>query len=149
MGLKDFFKPKSKKEGRKELLIPEAPRSKEELPTFPTPEEIPEIRKEVVKEKRGFSVLEKAESMAVNEQQEELDERDELKLKKPIFVYLDSYKEMMNELTVVQNTLKEGADSLVRVAEFKEDQDKEFNKWDAQLKDVQRKLTYVDRRLFK
>ena len=61
-----------------------------------------------------------------------------MSLRKPIFVHLDSYKELMNEITLVKNTLKESTDSLTRVAEFKEDEDKEFNKWGNQIKDIQR-----------
>ena len=78
----------------------------------------------------------------------ELEERDELKLRKPIFVYLDSYKEIMKEINVTQNTLKEGADSLSRVSDFKEDEDKEFKKWESHIKDIQRKLIYADKTLF-
>jgi len=150
MGLKDFFKKGRRTKGFEAggLEIPTAPPSKEELPTFPTPEDIPEIRERESPKKRVASPLERAEEYAVRLQREELEEREDLKLKKPIFVYLESYKEMMNEVSLIQTTLKEGADSLVRVTEFKEDEDKEFNKWESTIKDIQRKLTYVDKTLF-
>ena len=146
MGLKDFFKSK-KKVGfpeKKELEIPPAPPTKEELPSFPSPEEIPEV-----KEEKAPSVVEKREGYAIKTQQEELEEREDLTLRKPIFVYLDMYKEMINEIGLTLTTLKESSDSLARVAEFKEDEDKEFNKWGTQIKDIQRKLTYADKTLFK
>ncbi|MBR9692257.1 hypothetical protein GOV06_05740, partial [Candidatus Woesearchaeota archaeon] len=60
----------------------------------------------------------------------------------------DIYKEMMKDVSIIQNTLKEGSDSLTRISEFKEDEDKEFHKWEGQIKDIQRKLIYADKTLF-
>ena len=147
MGFKDFFKTKKRIDFREknELIIPPAPSTKEELPVFPSPEEVPEI-KEVPKPK--LSPLEKAEKEAVKAQEEELDEREELSLKKPIFVYLDAYKEILKEVTSINNTVKEAEDGLIRVHQFKEDEDKEFKKWESCIKDIQRKLTYADKTLF-
>ena len=145
MGFKDFFKVKEKRKEDKdrEITIPTAP-GKEELPELPSAEEIPEF-KEVEKK---LSPLEIVEKKAFDEQREELDERDELTLRKPIFVYLEQYQEMINEVGIMQNTLKEGDDSLSRISEFKEDEDKEFKKWEGQLKDMQRKLIFADKTLF-
>ena len=145
MRFKDFFKVKEKRKEdvSREIIIPAAP-GKEELPELPSADEIPEF-KEIGTE---LSPLEVAEKKAVDEQREELDERDELTLRKPIFVYLEQYQEMINEVSIMQNTLKEGDDSLSRISEFKEDEDKEFKKWEAQLKDMQRKLIFVDKTLF-
>ncbi len=147
MRLKDFFKAKKRTEfpEKKGLIIPPAPSTKEELPVFPSPEEVPRI-KEVPKS--GLSPLEKAEKDAIITQEEELGEREELSLKKPIFVYIDAYKEMMKEVTSMSNTLKESEDGLIRVAQFKEDEDNEFKRWESHIKDIQRKLTYADKTLF-
>ena len=144
MGFMDFLKGKKRMEAeipeRIEMEIPPAPPKKEELPSFPVPKEIPQ--------KREISPVEKIEERAVKSQQEELGERDELKLKKPIFVDLDLYKEMINEITLINSNLKEGKDSLSRMDEFSEDEDKEFSKWENSIKDIQKKLIYADKTLF-
>jgi len=152
MGFTDLFKKKKKLESldNKRIEVPAAPPSKKEMPEFPTPEDIPEFKKEAPKPKpkKIPSSVKKAERSAVRSQQKELEEREELKLKKPIYVYLDSYKEIMKDMKNIKNTLKEGEDSLKRVAEFKEDEDEEFKKWESQLKDIQKKLIYADKTLF-
>ena len=146
----DFFKQKNKKQAEipEDLDVPPAPPKKEELPEFPIPDEVPEFKEESIPVKKEVSPIEKFEKAVVKEQQEELNSRD-LTLKKPIFVYLDSYREMINELGLIKTTLKESTDSLARVAQFKEDEDKEFNKWEGLLKDVQKKLIFADKTLFK
>ena len=55
---------------------------------------------------------------------------------------------MIDEIGLVNNIVKEGEGILTRVAEFKEDEDKEYHKWEAHVKDVQKKLIYVDKTLF-
>ncbi|MBD3354675.1 hypothetical protein GF361_01665 [Candidatus Woesearchaeota archaeon] len=155
MGFTDLFKKKRELEtiGNKKIEVPAAPPSKKDMPEFPTPKEIPEFRKEGAKierpqPKKSASSIERIERKAVTSQKKELEERDDLKLKKPIFVYLDSYKEIMKEVNQINNTLKEGDDSLKRVAEFKEDEDEEFSRWESQIKDIQKKLIYADKTLF-
>ena len=156
MTLLDIFKSKSKnieEPVRRKLEVPAAPPSKEELPTFPTPDEVPGIKKEEKLPKlsempKGQTHLERTEKYAVEKTEDELAQRDDLRLKKPIFVDLENYRELMKEMTIIGSTLKEGADSLARVADFKEDENKEFKKWEASLKDIQRKLIYADKTLF-
>ncbi len=155
MGFTDLFKKKRELEplGKKKIEVPAAPPSKKEMPEFPTPKEIPEFRKESAKiekplSKKEYSSIKKIERNAVRSQKKELEEREDLKLKKPIFVYLDSYKEIMKEVNQINNTLKEGDDSLKRVSEFKEDEDEEFKRWESQIKDIQKKLIYADKTLF-
>ena len=139
MNFMDLFKNKPKQDSAlKGMDIPSAPSTKEELPSFPSQKET----------KEGISPLERAEKEAVKSQQIELDVRDDLTLKKPIFVYIDLYKEMLKEISLIKNNTKEGSDNLARIDEFREDQEKEFKKWGTQIKDIQKKLTYVDKTLF-
>ena len=137
MSFMDFFKAK-KKEGvveefkkfpdKKELDLPPAPPPKEEMPVFP-------------------SSIGTEDDAFVAEVKAELEEKEELTTK-PLFIYLDSYREIINETGMINSTFKEASNSLARVAKIKEEEDKEFNKWENQLKDIQKKLTYVDRTLF-
>ncbi|MBR9691255.1 hypothetical protein GOV06_00555, partial [Candidatus Woesearchaeota archaeon] len=97
MKFMDFFKTKQKKveePQKKALEVPAAPPKKEDLPTFPSPDEVPEFGGEIkeaapeIQKKTPVSV-ENKEDYAMKKVSEELGERGELKLKKPIFVYLD------------------------------------------------------------
>lgn len=146
MGFADFFKKKGKEETPKPKRVVEIPPAppKQELPSFPSTEDIPDF--DMISK---TAPVEKEEESAVKAQQEELEEREELELKKPIFVYLDNYKELINELTLIKNTLKESSDSLARVDAFKEDEGKEFRKWENHIKDIQKKLIYVDKTVFR
>ncbi len=145
MGIIDFLKGK-KKEVRppeKELEVPIAPPTAEELPEFPSAKEIPEI-----KPKPMPPPIERIEERAVEEEKAELEEREELALKKPIFITFESFRDMMDEISLIKNILKENEDTLTRVSEFKEDEDKEFKKWQNQISDTQKKLIFADKTLF-
>jgi hypothetical protein len=154
MGFLDILKGKKKEElpEKRELDIPAAPPTSEELPTFPSAKEAkkPEITEEpIIKPaERPISPLERMEEAAVKEQKEVLEERDELELKRPIFIPIEQFRFIVDEMGLVKNILKENEDTLARVSEFKEDEDKEFNKWESQIKDIQKKLIYADKTLF-
>jgi len=140
MGLFRRFKKK------KRLVIPPAPSTKEELPS---PKGIATIKavKDAVEKPRPLSI-EQMETRIVEKQREELGEREELKLTKPLFIPADSYKELLEDLGLTRGILKENTDIIERVLNFKEDQDKEFNRWESQFKDMQKKLIFVDKALF-
>ena len=107
------------------------------------------VREAVEKPMRPVpSAVERMEERAVEETRELVEEREELKLRKPIFLRLESFRDIIEEVSLTSNILKENEDILTRINEFKEDQDKRFNKWETQLKDMQRKMIYVDKALF-
>lgn len=140
MGIKEFLTGKKKE---KTIEVPPAPPSADELPELPSVKDVPEL-----KPKPEIPSIESIEKEAVEEVDEELAERGELVVKKPVFVTFESFRDMMDELALVKNILKENEDTLTRVSEFKEDEDKEFKKWQAQISDIQKKLIYADKTLF-
>lgn len=163
----DFLKKKKPEDKAKEdLIVPPAPPTAEELPELPSEKEIPDIDlseaepKPVAKpmpvvkpvktpkQAAGPTTLQQFEAQASKDTQSVLDEREDLHVHKPIFVSITSYKDMVDEIGLVNNILKEGEDTLTRVGEFKEDQDKEYHKWEGQIKDIQKKLIYADKTLF-
>ena len=149
MGFMNIFKSKKRESlDKKELDIPPAPPTSDELPEFPSPSEIGKMPKKIPKAPAPPN-MKKIEAEAVREQEEVLEEREELSLTRPIFVPLENFRDVMDEVTLVKNILKENEDTLVRVSEFKEDEDKEFNKWENQIRDIQKKLIYADKTLFK
>ena len=144
MGLFRRFKKKEKPE--KGLEIPSAPSTAAE---FPSPKEVASIKaiKEAVERPRPLP-MEIMEKRAVKSTEEEIEEREELKLTKPLFITISSYKELLEEAGLTKGILKENEDIMERVINFKEDQNKEFNKWESQLKDMQKKLIFIDKALF-
>jgi len=134
-----------------DLLVPEAPSSfKSDLPDFPEDESF-KIKEEIElpKAPKTFSPIDRMESRIVAEEKNELGQREELVTRKPVFVDSNNYKLMYDEMEQVRLLLKEGENSMNRVAELKSDKDKEFKKWKATSEDIMKKLIYVDRVLFK
>jgi len=122
-----------------DLEIPPAPPTAKDLPKLPPLNEI--------NEQPEAPPIENI-NQDMEEVEEELEERDDLEPAKPIFLHLNQFKDILDEAGLIKNILKENDDALVRVTEFKDDQDKEFKKWDELLKDAQKKLIYADKTLF-
>ncbi|MBW3014981.1 hypothetical protein KY330_01010 [Candidatus Woesearchaeota archaeon] len=137
MGLLDLFKSKSKKN----LEVPTAPPSMREVP-----EELPEFTEE--KEISKPSFIESFEAKAVKKEQSQLEEREHLSLDKPLFIELDSFKAMVDEIGTVRRDVKNMNENLSNMAEMNIAKDKEFDKWRRTIEDVQRKLIFADKILF-
>lgn len=149
MGVLDFLKGKQKEpELGGGLEVPAAPPSTEELPELPSPAEMKKAEQQRMTERPLTRRVESAERKAVREEHAELHERGSLELKKPIFMSLKLFKDIVEEVQMVSQILKENDDTLVRVSQFKEDEDTEFKKWENSLVDVQKKLIFADKTLF-
>jgi len=106
-----FFKKKKEimRLSKEELEVPPAPPTMEELPS---PEEVATIRavKEAVekpsKTKIVPSFVEQMEEKAFEETKELVEEREELQLRKPIFISLESFKDIIDEVSLTSNILK-------------------------------------------
>ncbi len=143
MGMFRFFKG-----NKRELEVPPAPPVSEELPSFPSMRAGSRIRTKGVKGTHPSTYYDAAEEKAVREEKAELEVREELEVKKPVFVPANSFRDMLDEINLIRNVLQENEDAVTRMAEFKGDEDKEFNKWQSQLADIQKKLIFADKTLF-
>lgn len=141
MGLFDVFKGKPKS-----LEVPSAPPSFRTLPDVPS--DLPEFPEIETEPSKVAASIERFEKGAVREELGELEEREHLSLKKPIFVDLDLFKSMMDEVGMTKKNLKAMDDGISRLEDFRGDKQKEFEKWRKALEDIQRKLIYADRTLF-
>ena len=146
MGL--FRRYKKKEIPEKGLEVPSVPSTKEELPSPKDIAAISAVKEAVGKTKPINLSMEQMEETAVKQQKEELEEREGIKLTKPLFIPADSYKELLEDLGLTRGILKENEDIIDRVIDFKEGQDREFNKWESQFKDMQKRLIFVDKTLF-
>jgi hypothetical protein len=67
---------------------------------------------------------------------------------KPLYVLVDHYKAVIEELSESRNLLKNSEDILFRLNEMKNESDKKYEQWRMQMEDIQRKLIFVDKSLF-
>lgn len=113
----------------------------EELPDFPEFEhkelllpEIPQPKEIEVKEEAPLMKMEKPEIP-----------RHE---KGPIFVEVNDFKKMLEEVTHIKNELKSGDTSAEKTLDIKNEQDRKFTKFKSIVEDLERKILYVDKTLF-
>jgi hypothetical protein len=118
-----------------ELDVPSAPEEEiEEMPKFP---EIPE----------EFKPLPEEEKLRPPEIVEEA--RELIEPTKPLFIEVNDFKEVLEEIGMMKTILKEADDAAARTEEFAADEDKELRKWETVVSDAQRKLIYCDKILFR
>lgn len=134
MAFLDLFKVNTE---RKKLDVPMAPGSVEsrKLPSLP---EFPEM-----------DDIEAFEKKEMRKQDKEIKQREVLELKEPLFVEVSMYKAMLDEATQSANILKDDEEICLRLDDFEMDFDKEYAKFQKSLEDIQRKLIFCDKTLFK
>ncbi len=161
-----------------EELPPPPPSDEEGLPPFPGPEEreelpplpeMPEFEEEFAEEEaklREFTSLPpKAESQA--SELPPLPPRAEASLKisqkplappqprmdiqeaMPIFVRANQFKDILKGINVVKVNLKKSDDVLLRLDDLENSKEREFTKWRSEFEDIQNKIMFVDKILFK
>ena len=68
---------------------------------------------------------------------------------KVIYVRIDKFKAMLGIIGIVRNDLKKSEEALLKLESIKNANDKSFNKIRFSLEDLQKKLIFIDRTLFK
>jgi hypothetical protein len=141
-----------------DIDIPPAPPSIHEeafeLPTFPSIEEfdvekaVGQKPKRAKKTEIATSDIEEIERNAISAVQDNLEERENLELKTPLFVEANLYKGVIDDLGVLKAKLKDNADRLLTLGGLTEDKEKTYSVLQKQTEDMQRKLIYVDNTLF-
>lgn len=149
MGFLSFMKkkPEQKMEfpSKAELEVPPAPAGIEE----PVATDVPMPPEEVVEEKPVEEHKIEPEFKPFEEEKQPQHEEAVVQVpKKPIFVKVDTYRILLSEITSSKNVLKNSEASLMRIGDFKNEEDKEYSKFNSQLTDIQRKLITVDSALF-
>lgn len=117
------------------LDVPVAPGEEDlEMPEFP---ELPEEDLEFPEEPEMPEVIEKPAELEEHEIPS-----------KPLFIDVNDFKEILEELGMMRTILKEADDAGSRTEDFAIDEDKELRKWQNSIKDIQRKLIYCEKTLF-
>jgi hypothetical protein len=147
-----FFSFKKKKEApsipEPELEVPTVPKTKEELPPPKDVATIKAVKQAVERPRPMAPSVEEMEERAFESQKHELEEREGLKLTKPIFVSIENYKDMLTEMTLTQNIQKENEEAIDKLKDVEGYKEKKFDKWESQLQVLQKKLIYADKALF-
>ena len=70
------------------------------------------------------------------------------KITKPIFIKLNSYMNVLDEIEAIKGRLNNFEEVSLRLDGLKDAKDKKFTKWNDIFKDMQKKLIFVDKTLF-
>jgi len=143
---------------------PEAPKAKEAikpLPAFPETKEIKPPRLPELEMEEGPKKLPEFPEIKELPPEERLFEEEsiyevgreveELKVHvplEPVFVEVEHFKDVLDDLNSARISLKEGVDIMNKIEEIRLEKDKKFEEWKSQLEDMQRKLIFIDRTLF-
>ena len=155
------FPPFEFKEGKPmpvgEEKLQEWPKEKEhvlEVPGFPPLEEKPRfVPKPPMKEPTEIHLPKKElipKEEAVGEKIEAVVREERKPLSKgPIYIRLDKFKETLKSVNIIRGDLKKSDEVLHNLIKSKEEKDRDFEKWHNIMDDIQKKLIFIEKTLFK
>ncbi|MEM3127158.1 MAG: hypothetical protein QW331_03775 [Candidatus Woesearchaeota archaeon] len=151
--LEEFEKPIEVKASEKKPKNVEVSLIKEELPEIPELPELPELPETEELELEVPEFPQESREKEVETYEERTYEIEKRKLhrvdvSKPLYIGVMDYKAIVDDLAQIRVSLKEADDVLFRLEEFKEEEEKEYKRWQSSLIDIQRKLIYADKSLF-
>ena len=107
-----------------------------------------DISRERIDVPMKVSDLEDLEREAVMSSRVEAHKRDNIQMDTPIFLEIDKFKAIIDEITMSKRLLKESEDALLELNELKGIKDRQFDKWRRQVEELQRRFIFVDKMLF-
>ena len=105
-------------------------------------EDIPEMEPE----HRRASPYERFSGAAVREERSVLEHKD---AKGPIFMRVDKFRNVLRNISEIRGSLKVSNEILSKLNEIDANAEKDFEKWKNVMTDLQKKLVFVDKTLFK
>lgn len=97
----------------------------------------------------SFSKAKKYEQESIKKEQEELNKLHDHEVTKPIFIEGSLFKQILVDVSSINTELKEGNDSLEKVKTIEKRKSTKFGSFKSSVLNVQRKLIFVDKLLFK
>jgi len=131
--------------------LEEAPKFVPKPPIGESPRKAPLPRRELPKIKPSEHerlFYEKMEKSAVREERKLLREGI-ISGEGPLYIRLDKFKGTLKSISVIRGDLKKSDEMLLNLVKSKEEKDKEFEKWRNLVVDIQKKLIFIDKTLFK
>jgi len=141
-----FFKKKAKEVAG--LEVPPPPEEEIEIKAVPKkeikvkPEKIKEIKVRIPEAKS-------IEEEIVEKERKTFEALKEHREVRPVFVKIETYSEAMEDLMLSRTMAKEVSEAAKRLIETRELQNKEYENWQRLLLDVQKKLIFADKILFR
>lgn len=128
--------------------VPKPPAIFSEDSFYETPEEIrhlvEEKSREVMSNKYGLHKISESKYS-----DEPVEKPEIIPSTGPIFVDVESFKTMLGDIETIRNNIKTSNDILQHLNEIKNSKDSELERWKSSLEDIQKKLNYVDKIVFK
>jgi len=141
-----FFKKKAKEVAG--LEVPPPPEEEIEIKAIPK-REIKVKPEKVEKVRIKAPEAEEIEREIVERERKEFEALKEHREVKPVFVKIETYSEAMEDLMLSRTMAKEVSEAARRLIETRELQNKEYENWQRLLLDVQKKLIFADKTLFR
>ena len=66
----------------------------------------------------------------------------------PVFVKIDTYKEILDIVDAMKQKVKEANASLASIKQLKSEEDQELKEWERNLDEVTKRLVFIDRAFF-
>lgn len=67
----------------------------------------------------------------------------------PVFVKIDNYKDVLEVVGLLNEKLEKAKEIMAKINELKNEEDTELELWQAELEEIEKKLNFVDKNLFK
>ena len=67
----------------------------------------------------------------------------------PVFVKIADYKDVLEVVGLLNDKLEKAKEIMAKINELKNEEDTELELWRAELEEIERKLSFIDRSLFK
>ncbi len=88
----------------------------------------------------------KFEKTAMSQQRDVLRHKE---TKGPVYIRVEKFREILGGMSTIRNNVKIAEQSITRLNEIDENRDKVFERWHDTMMDMQKKLIFVDKELFK
>ena len=66
----------------------------------------------------------------------------------PVFVKINDYKEVLNVVDVMKQKLRETTQTLEKIKQLKNEEDKELQEWDRNISEISRRIAFIDSAFF-
>ena len=125
-----------------------APLVSEHMP--PIPQDIPEPEHEAIAEDQNRLISQtaypKIERRLFSKEKREF---REIRSSKAIYVRVDEFKTILGSINLVRSDLRKSEETLIKLENIKNTKDKSFDKFRNSLDDLQKKLIFIDKTIFR
>jgi hypothetical protein len=124
-----------------EPLFPEMPRERvehglSELPSLPSLPSMPLIKSEQIRTQPRSFTMDMSESREIS------------RLKEPIFVKIDKFRDALSNLEFIKKKLQESSELLDKIKAIRSNEEEELEQWSHEINLIKDKIDMIDKKLF-